>query len=130
MKREDAVQAIADFMWQLTEGAQEALMVAIPELSEYRDARIRRSLLAHFSRYQPEELFSNTVTMKEVVDYIESLPSRPEKELIEEIKKQMLDKAEIGQVCHENDMHSWIDFDKKLLFDEGERVKVLVLETI
>ena len=41
---------------------------------------------------------------------------------------EILEKSVVGEVHHDSEKHSWIDFDKKLLFDEGERVKVIVLE--
>ena len=42
-----------------------------PELTESEDERIRRCLLAHFSRYQPEEIFLHSITMGDIVAYLE-----------------------------------------------------------
>ena len=66
-------------------------------------------------------------TTNDFISWIKSLRPQPHWKPSEE-QMEILKKSVVGEVHHESDKHRWIDFDKKLLFEEGERVKVIVLE--
>lgn len=52
-------------------GGMEDLEVIFPELKESEDERIRKCLLGHFSRYQTEEVFLNSIKMGDIVAWLE-----------------------------------------------------------
>lgn len=51
MTKEEAIECIRGFMGQLTEGCREAIIIAIPELRESKDERIRKEII-HYILYK------------------------------------------------------------------------------
>ena len=79
MTREEALKAIRGFMGQLTEGCQEALISAIPELAESEDERMLRTIIRGFENWKSNgNVTFNNTKVDDILAYLEKQKEKSE----------------------------------------------------
>jgi hypothetical protein len=69
MIRKKAIEIVRN-IYQ-TDIEKEALSVLIPELAESKDERIRRSLVEHFSKFNPADMWDDNFSFSQILAYLE-----------------------------------------------------------